>query len=90
MKVKELNALLGKLAKKNQDAEVYLGFPTLIGPQFDQPAVVEAKDGLYIVPQQIESRIETTSGKEAVGQRVMDAHANWQQQEDNTDRSQAG
>lgn len=79
MKAKELNALIGKLTKQNPDAEVYLGFPTLLGPQFDDPAIVQAQDGLYVLPQTIESNIEKNSGRAQVGEQVQKAHQNWQQ-----------
>lgn len=82
MKLNQLLSQLNKLNKKNPDANVNLGFSTLIGPQFDDPAIVEADDGIYIVPQAVETGLEKDSGREQIGAQVQKIHAEWQQQQD--------
>lgn len=79
MKVRELNALLQKLAKSNPDADISMGFSTLIGPQFDDPAVVQASDGVYIVPQNLANGLKDSDTEETIGQAVQRVHQEWSQ-----------
>lgn len=77
MKVRELNALIQKLNKTNPDADVQMGFSTLIGPQFDDPYLVEARDGIYIIPKALENNIEEKDGRDEVGKVVQEVHSKW-------------
>lgn len=71
MKVRELNALLNKLGK---DKEVILTIPGLAGPDWEDPAVYEASDGVYIVPKSIEDRLESAMTKEQIAAETTKFH----------------
>lgn len=84
MKVRELNALLNKLAKPQQDKDVMVA----IGPMvWENPTLVQAQDGFYIVPKEIEDKIEENMTADQVGQRLTEFHQANQQAQGDGDRT---
>lgn len=79
VKVKELNALLGKLAKSNPDKEVTLSYPGIFDDNWDEPTLVETSQRAYIVPKSLEDQIEANHTPEQVKKNIQQAFDNYRQ-----------
>lgn len=74
MKVKELNALLGKLAKGSADKDAVLSYPGFMEDAWDTPAIVETKNNVFIVPKSIEDLVEEDHTPEQVKALIQNAY----------------
>lgn len=75
MKLKEYNALIGKLSKATPEKEVQMTYPGFLGnPEWDTPAVVETKQNVFIVPQALEDSIEQDHTPQQVANLIQQAY----------------
>lgn len=75
MKLKEYNALIGKLAKANPEKEVQMTYPGFLGnPEWDTPALVETKQNVFLVPQAVEDSIEQDHSPQQVANLIQKAY----------------
>lgn len=72
MKVKELNALLNKLAKPQQDQPIMVAIGPLV---WENPTLFQGKDGYYIVPKEIEDQLEQHFTRTEIAEKMAAFHA---------------
>jgi hypothetical protein len=75
VKVRELNALLNKLARNQQEQDVMVATGPFV---WENPTLVQAKDGFYIVPKEIEDSIEETYSRDQIAQKLTEFHQSQQ------------
>lgn len=81
MKAKQLNALLGKLAKDNPDQEVTISYPGFLAePEWDEPALVQTKQQIFIVPKAAEESIEENHTPAQVAEMIQKSYNERNQQ----------
>lgn len=75
MKLKDYNALVNKLAKKNPEQDVIFAQAGPFGPQWLEPAIVEGTDASYIIPQDaIEDNLSGACNRADVGKCLTEFH----------------
>lgn len=74
MKLKDYNALVNKLAKKNPEQDVIFAQAGPFGPQWLEPAIVEGTDASYIIPQDAIEDIKAECNRADVGKCLTDFH----------------
>ena len=74
MKLKDYNALVNKLAKKNPEQDVIFAQAGPFGAQWLEPAIVEGTDAAYIIPTDAIEDLKEECNREDVGKCLTEFH----------------